>query len=192
LRETLDVRGSSVILSVSAKRTHKNLRRLIQALALVREQVPDAVLVLVGNPTPHEEELKAEVAALGLDDAVRFPAYVDAADLEGLYRLASVVAFPSLLEGFGLPILEAMRRGVPVVSSNVSSLPEVGGDAVRYFDPLDTHAIAAALIEVLTDDDLARRLVGAGTARAELFTWERTAAETFASYERAARARRGR
>ena len=192
LRETLDVRGSRVILSVSAKRTHKNLRRLIQALALVREQVPDAVLVLVGNPTPHEEELKAEVAALGLDDAVRFPAYVDAADLEGLYRLASVVAFPSLLEGFGLPILEAMRRGVPVVCSNVSSLPEVGGDAVRYFDPFDTQAIAAALIEVLTDDDLARRLVGAGTVRARLFTWERTAAETFASYERAVRARQGR
>jgi glycosyltransferase involved in cell wall biosynthesis len=185
LEQRFGLGDARVILSVSAKRTHKNLMRLIRALALVRARVPAAVLVLPGNPTRHEEELKAEARTLGLAEAVRFPAYVGAADLEGLYRLASVVVFPSLREGFGLPILEAMRRGVPVACSNVSSLPEVGGKAVHYFDPLDDGAIADALIEVLTDPQLARRLVEAGLERANSFTWERTANGTLSSYERA-------
>lgn len=185
LRRELELGERPVILSVSAKRTHKNLMRLIRALPRIRERVPDAVLVLPGNATRHEEELKAEAAALGLSDSVRFPAYVGAADLEGLYRLASIVVFPSLREGFGLPILEAMRRGVPVACSSVSSLPEVGGDAVRYFDPLDEQSIADAVIDVLTDPSLAQRLVEAGLARAKSFTWKRAAEGTLETYERA-------
>jgi glycosyltransferase involved in cell wall biosynthesis len=187
LRRRLELGDGRVILSVSAKRTHKNLLRLVQALARVRGQISDAILVLPGNPTRHEEELKREAAALGLSDAVRFPAYVEAADLEGLYRLASVVAFPSLREGFGLPILEAMRRGVPVACSKVSSLPEVGGDAVRYFDPLDVEEIASALSDLLMDGQLAARLASAGFERAKSFSWERTAEGTLECYERALR-----
>jgi glycosyltransferase involved in cell wall biosynthesis len=190
LRRRVGLGEDKVVLSVSAKRTHKNLRRLVRAFARVRECVPGTVLVLPGNPTRHEEELKAEAAALGLADAVRFLDYVGAADLEGLYRISSVFVFPSLLEGFGLPILEAMRRGIPVVSSNASSLPEVGGEAVRYFDPLDVDAMAAALTAVLTDEELARSLVEAGRGRAASFTWERAAEETLDSYERALRERR--
>jgi glycosyltransferase involved in cell wall biosynthesis len=185
LRERLRLGEGPVVFTVSAKRTHKNLLRLLHAFARVRETVPDAVLILPGNPTPHEEELKQEARALGLADAVRFVEYVGAADLEGLYALASAFVFPSLHEGFGLPILEAMRRGVPVACSNASSLPEVGGDAVRYFDPLDADDMAAALVELLTDFDLAQRLVEAGARRAATFTWKRTAELTLESYERA-------
>jgi glycosyltransferase involved in cell wall biosynthesis len=185
LRKRLRLGEGRVVFTVSAKRTHKNLIRLLRAFARTREAIPDVVLVLPGNPTPHEEELKREAASLALTDAVRFVEYVDAADLEGLYALASVFVFPSLREGFGLPILEAMRRGAPVACSNVSSLPEVGGDAVRYFDPLDTDDMAAALVELLTDRELALRLVEAGSRRAGTFTWERTAELTLESYERA-------
>ena len=185
LRERLRLGEGPVVFTVSAKRTHKNLLRLLHAFARVRETVPDAVLILPGNPTPHEEQLKEEARALGLADAVRFVEYVGAADLEGLYALASAFVFPSLHEGFGLPILEAMRRGVPVACSKASSLPEVGGDAVRYFDPLDSDDMAAALRELLTDRDLAQRLVEAGARRAATFTWERTAELTLESYERA-------
>jgi glycosyltransferase involved in cell wall biosynthesis len=187
LRERLRLGGGPVVFTVSAKRTHKNLLRLLRAFSRVREAVPDAVLVLPGNPTPHEEELKREAAVLELLPAVRFVEYVGAADLEGLYALASAFVFPSLHEGFGLPILEAMRRGVPVACSRASSLPEVGGEAVRYFDPLDADDMAAALVELLTDRELARHLVEAGAARAATFTWERTAELTLESYERALR-----
>jgi glycosyltransferase involved in cell wall biosynthesis len=189
LRSRFELGDSRVLLSVSAKRTHKNLLRLVEATASVRERVPDAVLVLPGNPTQHEEALKARACALGIAEAVRFPAYVEAKDLEGLYRLASVVVVPSLREGFGLPILEAMRRGVPVACSNVSSLPEVGGDAVRYFDPLDANDMARALSDVLEDGALAASLIEAGLRRAEGFGWERTAEGTLESYERALRDR---
>ena len=113
LRERIGLGAGRVVLTVSAKRPHKNLRRLVQAFRRVRARVPDAVLVMPGNPTEHEQELRRESDALGLSDAVRFPAYVGAADLEGLFRLAECFVFPSLREGFGLPILEAMRRGVP-------------------------------------------------------------------------------
>jgi glycosyltransferase involved in cell wall biosynthesis len=185
LRDRLDLGRGRVVLTVSAKRTHKNLMRLVRAFVRVREQAPDAMLVMPGNPTPHEQELAQEALELGIADAIRFPPYVDARDLEGLYGLASVVAFPSLREGFGLPVLEAMRRGVPVACADASSLPEVGGDAVRYFDPYDEGQIASALVELLDNGDLTERLVAAGRKRAATFTWEATAGATLDSYDRA-------
>ena len=185
LRERLGLGHGRVVLTVSAKRTHKNLLRLVRAFAAVRERAPDAVLVMPGNPTAHERQLASEAAALGVADAVRFPPYVDAADLEGLYKLASCFVFPSLREGFGLPILEAMRRGVPVATARASSLPEVGGDAVRYFDPEDERGLATAIVELLEDSALALRLVAAGRKRAAEFTWEATAQATLESYDRA-------
>jgi glycosyltransferase involved in cell wall biosynthesis len=185
LRERLGLGQGRVVLTVSAKRTHKNLLRLVRAFAAVRERAADAVLVMPGNPTAHERELVLEAAALGVADAVRFPPYVDAADLEGLYKLASCFVFPSLREGFGLPILEAMRRGVPVATARASSLPEVGGDAVRLFDPEDERELATAIVELLEDKELAMRLVAAGRKRAAEFTWEATAQATLESYDRA-------
>jgi glycosyltransferase involved in cell wall biosynthesis len=185
LRERLGLGDGPVVLSVAAKRVHKNLARLLHAMVTVIERWPTAVLVLPGNPTPYEAELRKLAAELSIEANVVFPPYVDAADLEGLYALASCFVFASLIEGFGIPILEAMRRGVPVACSRASALPEVAGDAARYFDPYDVPDIAAALSELLGDPALAARLSAAGRERQSMFTWERTAQGTLASYERA-------
>ncbi len=143
------------------------------------------MIVATGYATPYDDELRAQAAALGLADDVVFPPWLDAADLEGLYALATAVVFPSRYEGFGLPVLEAMARGVPVVTSDRSSLPEVAGDAALLVDPDDDEAIAAALRRVLDDAGLRAQLSAAGRARAATFSWERTAELTAASYERA-------
>jgi glycosyltransferase involved in cell wall biosynthesis len=184
LRRRLGLGDRPVALSVSARRPHKNLARLLEALAQIpRERRP--VLVAPGYPTPYERELQARAAALGLTGDVVWPAWLGAADLEGLYALATLVVFPSLYEGFGLPVLEAMARGVPVACSDRSSLPEVAGDAALLFDPSDTGAIRAAVERLLGDPAERSRLARAGLRRAATFTWERTAELTAASYERA-------
>lgn len=190
LRARLELGEGPVVLTVSAKRVHKNLLRLIEAMVEVRGRHPGAVLVLPGNPTPHEPALRERARALGLADAVRFPAYVDAADLEGLYAVASCFVFASLNEGFGLPILEAQRRGVPVACSDRSSLPEAAGPGARLFDPLDVSDIGAAICELLEDGDLAERLVAAGREHQAAFTWRRAAEGHLESYDRALAARR--
>jgi glycosyltransferase involved in cell wall biosynthesis len=173
-----------LILSVSARRPHKNLRRLLAAFArLDTESRP--ILVLPGYPTVFEGEIKAEAERLGVADRVRWPDWVPDRDLEGLYATATCFAFPSLAEGFGLPVLEAMERGVPVACSSASSLPEVAGDAARYFDPLDEAEMARALEELLERPETRRELASAGRRRAQLFSWERAARETVATYERA-------
>jgi glycosyltransferase involved in cell wall biosynthesis len=191
LRERLALGDGPIVLAVSAKKAHKNLVRLVEAMRTVTERSPTAMLVLPGRPTEHEGELRALAAELGLTANVVFPPYVDAADLEGLYAAASCFVLPSLNEGFGLPILEAMRRGVPVACANVSAMPEVAGGAARYFDPLEVRDIAAALCELLEDRDFAARLVEAGRERARAFSWRRTAELTLESFERAWHARRG-
>ena len=184
LRERLGLGDRRVVLSVSAKRPHKNLMRLLDAVAAIPAG-RRPLLVLPGYPTPHEDELRARSRALGIERDVVFLGWVAAADLEGLYALAALVAFPSLYEGFGLPVLEAMGRGVPVVTSDRSSLPEVAGDAALLVDPEDPAAIGAAIERVLGDDDLAARLGAAGRGRAAAFSWERTAELTVQSYARA-------
>lgn len=185
LRRRLGLGDGPLLLSVSAKRVHKNLARLIGALPRIHERVPGATLVLPGSPTPHEQELRALASRLGLGARVAFPAFVDAADLEGLYAAARCFVFPSVNEGFGLPVLEAMARGVPVACSDATALPEAGGTAARYFDPRSEDDIARAVLDVLCDDDLAARLVDAGHAHQRRFTWERSAELTLASYDRA-------
>jgi glycosyltransferase involved in cell wall biosynthesis len=185
LRDRLRLGAGPVILSVSAKKVHKNLERLVRAMAAVVERWPDARLVLPGNPTEHELQLRALAAELGIAANVAFPEYVAPADLEGLYALARCFVFASLNEGFGIPVLEAMRRGVPVVCSRASALPEVAGEAAHYFDPRSVEDIARALRDVLSDRGLAERLVALGRERQAAFTWEATARGTLASYARA-------
>jgi glycosyltransferase involved in cell wall biosynthesis len=184
VRTRFDLGERPVLLSLSAKRAHKNLLALIGALArLAPEDRP--VLVLPGYHTAYEAELRARARALGLERDVRFPPWLSAEDLEGLWSIARGFVFPSLYEGFGLPVLEAMARGVPVACSNASSLPEVAGDAALLFDPTDEAAIATALARLLSDPALVERLRERGLARVREFTWERTARLTLGSYLRA-------
>ena len=130
--------------------------------------------------------LGREAEHVGVADGVRLPPYASPGEMEALYGLATVCAFPSLVEGFGLPVLEAMQRSVPVACSNVSALPEVAGDAARYFDPYSEDEIAAALIDLIGDDVLRARLVDAGHTQAARFSWRRTAELTIDVWERAA------
>jgi glycosyltransferase involved in cell wall biosynthesis len=188
LRERHALGSRQVVLSVSAKRPHKNLARLLQALAAIApERRP--LLVVPGYPTPYEHTLRQRAEALGVAADVRLLDWVSGAELEGLYALAGVFVFPSLYEGFGLPVLEAMRRGVPVACSDRSSLPEVAGDAALLFDPERVPAITAAIERVLGDRAEAERLRAAGRAQAARFTWAATARATAASYDRVMRDR---
>lgn len=185
LRSTLGAGARPIALCVAAKRPHKNLVRLLGALALIPAP-RRPLLVLPGYPTPHERELRSRAAELGLADDVRFLDWVDASELEGLYEAAACFVFPSLFEGFGLPVLEAMARGVPVACSARGALAEVAGDAALRFDPESEPAIATAIERLLEDPAEAERLRAAGRARAAGFTWAATAAGTLAAYERAA------
>ncbi|MEA2123788.1 MAG: hypothetical protein QOI80_570, partial [Solirubrobacteraceae bacterium] len=179
LRPRFDLGDRPVLLSLSAKRPHKNLAGLLDALALLpAERRP--VAVLPGYPTPHEAELREQAQRLGVD--ARFPGWTSDADVEGLFALSAAFVFPSFYEGFGLPLLEAMARGVPVASSDRASLPEVAGDAALLFDPGDPAAIAAAIERLLADP---APWIAAGRERVTHFTWARAAELTLASYERA-------
>lgn len=186
IRTRFNLGERPLVLSVSAKRPHKNLVRLISALALIpAERRP--VLVIPGYPTPHEDELRAHAAQLGLAADVHLLSWITAEELEGLYAAATCLVCPSLHEGFGLPVLEAMSRGVPVACSDRGALAEVAGDAATFFDPLDAGSIAAAVDRVLGDEVVAERLSAAGRERARAFSWKRTAALTIESYERTLR-----
>jgi glycosyltransferase involved in cell wall biosynthesis len=184
VRERLDLGRRRVLLSLSAKRPHKNLLALIGALALIPEE-RRPLLVLPGYPTWHERELRERATSCGVTADVRFPGWVSEREIEGLWAVAEVFVFPSLYEGFGLPVLEAMSRGVPVACSNASSLPEVAGDAALLFDPRDERQIADALSRLIDDGDLRARLCELGHARVKQFSWKRSARLTLESYARA-------
>ena len=184
LRERLDAGERPLVVSVSAKLAHKNLPRLIGAFALI-DAAERPLLVLPGFPTPHEAELREQVARLGLERDVRFLGWVSAAELEGLYAAARCGALPTLAEGFGLPVLEAMARGVPVACSDIPVLREVAGVDALFFNPRSEGDIADAILRLLRDGSLADRLRAAGPGRAAHFSWRRTAQETLASYRRA-------
>jgi glycosyltransferase involved in cell wall biosynthesis len=183
-RARFELGSRRVLLSLSAKRPHKNLIAVIGALARIPPECRP-VLVLPGYSTWYEAELRKHAAALGVTADVRFLGWVSGSEIEGLWAIAGAFVFASLYEGFGLPVLEAMARGVPVACSNASSLPEVAGDAALLFDPLDEPAIAHAVRRLLDDRDEAARLRAKGLERVQLFTWQRTASLTLQSYARA-------
>ena len=165
-------RPERMVLCVGAKRPHKNAVAVVEALAGA-----DIRLVVTGYRTAYDNVLRERAAAVGV--ALELPDWVE--NLDDLYARAGVVVVPSLYEGFGLPVLEAMVRGVPVVASNRSSLPEVAGDAALLVDPEDRRALREAIERALQESD---RLSAAGRERARPFTWEHTAQLTVESYRR--------
>jgi glycosyltransferase involved in cell wall biosynthesis len=188
LRERLGLGPGPIVLNVGQKKPHRNLERLVSAMVAVRERVPDAQLVLPGPPNAEAEAaLRAHAARAGLDGVVTIPGFVESEDLEGLYAAATAFVLPSLIEGFGLPVLEAMARGLPVACTRDSAPGEVAGDAGLLFNPTSEAEIADATVRLLTDPALHERLSAAGRARAASFSWERCAAETLDSYRRALR-----
>ncbi|MBN1936407.1 MAG: glycosyltransferase family 4 protein, partial [Anaerolineae bacterium] len=174
------------VLYLGSNKPHKNLVRLIEAwkLATRSSQLATFSLIIAGAWDVRYPEPHRRVEVLGLQDTVRFLGPLPEADLPALYSAATVFAFPSLYEGFGLPVLEAMACGAPVVCSNTSSLPEVAGEAALIFDPYDTNAIAGVLVQLCADADLRADLCARGLARATFFSWQRTAEETLKVYRK--------
>ncbi len=186
LRDRLRLDGRRVVLCVAQKRPYKNLHSLVRALA---ELDDDVMLVLPGSPTAYEAELRALAEELHVSARVRFPDWLSDDELERLYALSDAFVLPSLLEGFGMPVLEAMARGLPVACSNVSALPEVAGDAALLFDPDRQEEVTAAVRRLLDDRELAEGLIVRGRERAAHFTWKRTGEASLAGYRRAIAAR---
>ena len=172
------------ILHVGSLESRKNLPRLLEAYGQLREWSAQWRLVIVGARRWKSSPIFDTVQQLGLEPYVQFTGYVADEHLPGLYAGADLFVFPSLYEGFGLPVLEAMACGTPVVCSNAASLPEVVGDAAITVDPHDVEALAGAMQRVLADADLQQDLRRRGLQRAAGFSWERTARETVAVYER--------
>lgn len=185
------LRPGRYILSVGTLEPRKNYVRLIEAYARLRARLPDAPpLVIAGGYGWRYDNILATPGHAGVAQSVRFLGRVPDEDLPALYAGAAVFAYPSLYEGFGLPVLEALACGTPVVTSNTSSLPEVLGDAGLLSVPYDTEAIAAAMARPLTDPALAAGLRAAGPRRAAQFSWARAARETIAVYAEAIATRR--
>lgn len=167
---------SYILCLASETRPYKNIDRLIEAYGNLR--LLDFDLVIVGSLNKlDKKQLKEKLKGLRIQDRVRFLGYVPDDDLPGLYCGAEVFIFPSLYEGFGLPPLEAMACGCPVVVSNTSSLPEVCGDAAYYVDPYEIESIVEGIRAVVSDSELKRNLCHKGIERAKMFTWEKTVRE---------------
>ncbi len=172
------------MVTVGTIEPRKNLVRLLEALALLRQRGEDARLVIVGGLGWLYQDFMAKLERFEPREAVILPGFVPDEDLPAVYAGAVLSVLPSLYEGFGLPILESMACGTPVVSSQAASLPELGGDAARYFDPKNVHDMATAIGEVWRDEGLSRDMRRRGLAQAAQFSWERAARETLQLYER--------
>jgi glycosyltransferase involved in cell wall biosynthesis len=173
------VARTKVILNVGAIQKRKNIARLVEAFESVD---PSWKLVLAGSAGYGSAEILARIARSPARDRVSVLGYVSPASLAAHYAAAEIFAFPSLDEGFGMPVLEAMAAGAAVLTSRTSALPEVAGDAALLVDPTDTASIAQALRDLTEREDLRRELAQRGTARARLFTWEKAVRETWDIY----------
>ena len=168
-----------VILNVGAIQKRKNIARLVEAFETLE---PPWQLVLAGSSGFGVGEILARIEKSPARDRIQVTGYVSAEDLAGWYARATVFAFPSLDEGFGMPVLEAMSAGVPVIASNRSALPEVTGDAAVLVDPDDTEALRQALLDMTRSVDLRREFARRGEVRARMFTWEKAVRETWDVY----------
>jgi len=172
--------GPMAILAVGTLQPRKNLMRLIQAFEQLAPRSPDLQLVLCGAPGWRSDQILHRASASPFHHRIQHLGYIPDSDLPALYSSAAVLAFPSLYEGFGMPALEAMACGTPVVAANRSSLPEICGDAPVLVDPLDAESIANGIDLVLTDDEVRQRHTDRGFVRAEKFRWHECAEQTLA------------
>lgn len=174
--------GWPFLFTVGTVQPRKNYVRLFEALAHVRAQFPDLHLVIAGGRGWLDDPIYEAISRLGLDSAIHLIGFVQDNDLPALYSAALAVPYVSLYEGFGLPVLEAMACGTPVIASRVSSIPEVAGDAALLVDPLSVEAIADAIKQLIASPALAVRLVESGYVQAARFTWERAAIQLVEVY----------
>jgi glycosyltransferase involved in cell wall biosynthesis len=180
-----------MILFVGTIEPRKNLVTLLRSYALLRQQIQPPPLVIGGPKGWRHEEVFAQVQELDLQEHVIFPGYIPREELPLWYNAADLFAYPSLYEGFGLPPLEAMACGTPVVSSNSSSLPEVVGDAGVLVNPHGVEEMSEAMQRLLSDNTLRAEMATRGLAQARTFSWQRAAAETLQVYDRAMTDHRG-
>jgi glycosyltransferase involved in cell wall biosynthesis len=173
------------VLFVGKLQARKNVRRLIEAYAIYRRETgSDARLLLAGKPNQTDDDLDSAITRLGLQDLVVRAGYFRPTDLPALYSGARLFAFPSLFEGFGIPVVEAMACGTPVVTSTATSLPEVAGGAAVLVDPMSVEAIAEGMTRIERSPQLRTELIERGFARAREFTWRHCARATLDAYER--------
>ena len=175
------------ILFVGTLQPRKNIARLIEAFSLIQKvesnEVKDVDLVIIGKKGWQYEEILAAPEKFGVTDKVKFLENVPDDELAIFYQHAVFYVLPSLYEGFGLPVIEAMQRGCPVITSNVSSLPEAGGDAALYVDPEDAHDIAEKMQQLILDKKLREELIAKGKKQITKFSWDKAAKETLAVLE---------
>jgi len=174
---------SRFVLGLGTLQPRKNFTRLIEAYSLLVTRHPSLRLVIAGGKGWLYEEIFATVERLGLENKVVFPGFVADGDLPTLYNLADLFVFPSLYEGFGIPPLEALACGTPVITSDASSLPEVVGQAGLMMEATDVEALAEAMQRVLEDDALQEEMIARGLEQAKKFTWEKAAAKLLSLYE---------
>jgi len=174
------------ILFVGTLQPRKNIIRLIEAFSTV-ENKPDLQLVVIGKKGWLYEEILAAPKQFGVEDRVKFLHNVSDEDLNIFYKYAICDVLPSLYEGFGLPVLEAMKQGCPVITSKISSLPEAGGDAALYVDPENVEDIAKKITKLLDDEKLRKELIEKGKKQVAKFSWEKTAKETLEVLEQIAK-----
>ncbi len=180
LKEQLN--GAPFLLHVGIMNKRKNLPALIRALKLVRKKHRNYKLILAGKPDPKKHSnddaaIRTAIAENGLEQDVILTGYLSDAELAWLYKNASLYVFPSINEGFGIPVIEAFKHRLPVIVANNSCLPEVGGDAVLTFDPRDPEDICDKIQRVLDDPSLRTSMIAAGERRLNTFTWENTAVQ---------------
>jgi glycosyltransferase involved in cell wall biosynthesis len=173
-----DLEGKKFIMYIGRPTPHKNLERLIAAFQQLNQ--PNLYLVLAGKKDTNYNRIESKYTAPN----IVFTDFITDGQLRWLYENCQAYVFPSLSEGFGLPGLEAMAHGAPVISSNATCLPEVYGDAAHYFDPTDVNAMAAAIGHVLSDETLRKEMIKKGYAQVKKYSWKKTAEQTLAVYEK--------
>lgn len=177
-KKSINEQKKDYILFVGTLQPRKNIARLIEAFSYVIEKNKNLNLVIVGKKGWQYEEILTSPIKWGIEDNVIFKDFVTDLELESLYSNATCMVLPSLYEGFGLPVLEAMKHNCPVIVSNVSSLPEVGGDAVLYINPEDPYDIAEKINKIISNGTLRNSLIAKGKKQFKKFSWEKAARET--------------